>query len=175
MEATKPPSSPRYFAMLLLVSCVAGQHADCGGPGNITELMARLNSLNPGTFVQYDPQGHLDGVTRSVNTTTTIHSYPDCPTSVGDPSAAVNDRALCPWQNREVHYLGQYPPSLVEARCLCQRCVENRGFSCEPVTSATWVLQQTGECRSGARMYRAIQRNITVGCTCVNPVTNGRT
>ncbi|XP_067665940.1 interleukin 17-like protein [Haliotis asinina] len=171
MEAVQSTSSSRHFVKLLLtlMSCVTAQHTDCGAAGNDTELMARFKSLNPGTFVQYHRRGcpHDGGMT--TDSTPTI---PRCPTSLGDSSAATNDKALCPWTYRDEHYQGQFPPVLVQATCLCQRCVNNTGYSCAPVRYSIWVLQETGECRAGVKEYRKVQRDVTVGCTCVTPRTN---
>ncbi|XP_046553580.1 interleukin 17-like protein [Haliotis rubra] len=169
MEAITSPSSSRHVVKLLLalMSCVTAQHTHCREAGNMTELMDRFNRLNPGMFLHYNPHGPPNGGTPSTDSPTL-----SCPRSLGDPSAGVNDKALCPWTTRVVPYPGQLPPYLVEAECLCSRCVEKKGFSCERVTYSIWVLQQTGECSSGVQVYRKAQKEVTVGCTCVNARTN---
>ncbi|XP_067665506.1 interleukin-25-like [Haliotis asinina] len=170
MKVMQSTSSSRHFVKLLLtlISCVTAQHTDCGAAGNDTELMARFNSINPERFVQYHRRGcPPDGSTTAQSTPT----IPACPEHLGNSSAPTNDKALCPWTYREDHYQGQFPPFLVQAICLCPSCVNKTGYSCVPVRYNIWVLQETGECRAGVKEYRKVQRDVTVGCTCVTPRT----
>ncbi|XP_046553579.1 uncharacterized protein LOC124263008 [Haliotis rubra] len=92
-----------------------------------------------------------------------------CPRSVSNnPHDPVSERSVCPWYY-EITTLDEtyYPRQIWEARCMCKDCVGNSKNQCEPVQSTITLLKT--RCENGMLLYEPVDKDITVGCTCVQP------
>ncbi|NXO64468.1 IL17F protein, partial [Phainopepla nitens] len=86
----------------------------------------------------------------------------------------VRNRSLAPWDYRLDEDPSRFPRVMADARCRLSGCAgprgrEDRSLSSVPIRQEVLVLRR--ERRGCAPSYRLEKRLVTVGCTCVTPVT----
>ncbi|NP_001191723.1 interleukin-17C precursor [Oryzias latipes] len=89
-------------------------------------------------------------------------------------------RSVSPWKYTEVTREGYFPPSYMEAQCLCKGCIlkegnnviESHNFNSKPLVVSRMFLRRV-LCEGGnngtAKTYKLerVQLDVAVGCICV--------
>ncbi|XP_041350181.1 uncharacterized protein LOC121369283 [Gigantopelta aegis] len=154
----------------------------CRTPDNLDSLLTSVNEIT-------------DGVTylRSVNWTGTdmfpnelnidefskaLTQFTDntvCTVANTDKDAPIWARSLCPWSYEVQSMPDYYPGHMVQAKCKCQRCVENNVNVCEPVKTNIRVLKKSDACIDGFNIYKETTIEVAVGCACAKPLVTTAT
>ncbi|NXX93373.1 IL17 protein, partial [Centropus bengalensis] len=86
----------------------------------------------------------------------------------------VSSRSLAPWDYRIDEDHNRFPQVIADAKCRHSRCVNSNGqldhsLNSVPIQQEILVLRK--ERRGCHQSYRLEKKLITVGCTCVTPMT----
>ncbi|XP_061139749.1 interleukin-17C [Syngnathus typhle] len=133
-----------------------------------------------------------EGEVRNVALRKLASHYPQ-PKEVEDPPAhdspaecplelysrgGLEKRSLSPWRYVSKLMKDHYPPTYVEAQCLCSGCIVinstgraemTHDYNSAPVNQTRVFLKQE-RCNDGKRYYlKPVSVVVTVGCTCARP------
>lgn len=125
----------------------------CNRPDDVNEALQNLSvSLN----------FSLDSGTSSTNCSECPHRLRH---SQHEPQRL---RSTCPWVWEENISENRYPRKVINARCICRRCIgSNARYQCEPIYTRVKVLRVQG-CQNGLLQYTNDEEIVSVGCTCAH-------
>ena len=125
------------------------------------DLLNRFQASNPNTNITdiYHEQTHQFPRESSACETCSVRRWSR------SHSMDINLRSTCPWTLELIHFPGQYPANLVNARCCCRNCMSGGRHVCEPIFNNIRVLERTG-CQNGVFIYTEKWQQISIGCTC---------
>ncbi|BFZ04483.1 hypothetical protein BsWGS_07522 [Bradybaena similaris] len=100
----------------------------------------------------------------------------ECPTSMNSTSPLERLRSNCPWNlTRRNLTRNSYPSYVVEAKCLCDKCVGTpKLYSCIALTAPKIYFQLIG-CQGNLALLVKKTTQVKVGCFCAAPQRNGST
>ncbi|XP_053281941.1 interleukin 17a/f1 [Pleuronectes platessa] len=87
---------------------------------------------------------------------------------------SLENSSISPWTYTESRDASLLPPTLSEARCLLQGClnlegVEDQSLESRPIMHHVFMLRRVKSAAAENYHYKLESRVIAVGCTCVRP------
>ncbi|XP_064612819.1 interleukin 17-like protein [Liolophura sinensis] len=161
--------------IMIVIAClvsglgaVFGAPVECKVPSNLTlqqqhnQVLASGGVLLPGTgSAQISPEFIIEH---------NLYGDSSCPSDAASGATdPLEERSICPWYGVINHDPTRYPATMVEAKCRCNKCINNNINQCEPVKYRFYILRQTSVCQDGYYVYTPEEIDISVGCTCAKP------